>query len=328
MILTIFRPKRVKNGKPHIARSYRGRYRLDGDDKLTDIPLHTTDKRVARERLEQIVREKQLEAVGILPAHRIRAALQEPLEKHLSDYVADLNAIGRNGKYLHDLKQRVIRLMRECRWAQIKDVTSNSFLSWRTKQNLAPKTSNEYLTSLRSLLNWMETHGRIERNPLRNIQKAQSNGKRVYSRRALTRQEIQRLLAVAGPRKAVYLTAVFTGLRRGELAALEWGDVCLDSSNPFLNVRASTTKNHRQAVIPMHQDVLKELQQLHAQHFSVRDRVFKTIPRMSVFKADLLAAKIDLVDARDQRADFHALRHTLATNLALAGTAREWPWRS
>jgi hypothetical protein len=78
MILTIFRPKRVKNGKPNIARSYRGRYRLDGDDKLTDIPLHTTDKRVARERLEQIVREKQLESVGILPAHRIRAALQEP----------------------------------------------------------------------------------------------------------------------------------------------------------------------------------------------------------------------------------------------------------
>jgi len=47
MIHTLFRPKRLKNGKPHIARSYRGRYRLDGADKITDIPLHTTDKRVA-----------------------------------------------------------------------------------------------------------------------------------------------------------------------------------------------------------------------------------------------------------------------------------------
>ena len=42
---------------------------------------------------------------------------------------------------------------------------------------------------------------------------------------------------------------------------------------------------------------------------------------MNIFKADLRAARIDPVDARDQRADFHALRHTLATNLALAGTA-------
>ena len=76
----------------------------------------------------------------------------------------------------------------------------------------------------------------------------------------LYRPEIQRLLAVAWPRKAIYLTAVFTGLRRGELAALEWGDVHLNNPNPFLNVRASTTKNHRQAVIPLHRDVVTELE--------------------------------------------------------------------
>ena len=39
MILTVFRPKRIKNGKARVARSYRGRYRLDEGDKLTDIPL-------------------------------------------------------------------------------------------------------------------------------------------------------------------------------------------------------------------------------------------------------------------------------------------------
>ena len=94
MILTIFRPKRTKDGKPHVSRSYRGRYRLEEEDKLTDIPLHTTDKRVARERLERIVREKQLEAVGVLSPHR--TALQTPLEKHLSDYLADLQAVGRD----------------------------------------------------------------------------------------------------------------------------------------------------------------------------------------------------------------------------------------
>ena len=58
MILTVFRPKRIKNGKVQIARSYRGRYRLDGEKKITDIPLHTTDRRVAQQRIEQIVKEK------------------------------------------------------------------------------------------------------------------------------------------------------------------------------------------------------------------------------------------------------------------------------
>ena len=55
------------------------------------------------------------------------------------------------------------------------------------------------------------------------VQKVQSNGTQLRPRRAFTR-EVQRLLAVAGPRKALYLTEVFTGLRRGELAALEWDD--------------------------------------------------------------------------------------------------------
>ncbi len=321
MILTIFRPRRVKNGKPCVARSYRGRYRLEGEENISDIPLYTTDKRVARERLEQIVREKQLESVGLLPKQSIRAASRTALERHLCEYVADLEATGRSGKYIHDLKKRVLRLMRECGWTQVQNVTSNSFLSWRVKQKLAPKTVNEYLTSLRSLLNWMKMHERIERDPMHNVQKVQSNGNQVYARRAFTRPEIQRLLAVAGPRKAIYLTAVFTGLRRGELAALEWGDVHLNNPNPFLNVRASTTKNHRQAVIPLHRDVVTELRELQAQCSSVSSRVFKSIPRMNIFKADLRAARIDPVDGRGQRTDFHALRHTLATNLALAGTA-------
>jgi hypothetical protein len=60
MILTVFRPKRIKNGKVQITRSYRGRYRLDEEKKITDIPLHTTDRRVAQQRIEQIVKEKQI----------------------------------------------------------------------------------------------------------------------------------------------------------------------------------------------------------------------------------------------------------------------------
>ena len=74
MILTVFRPKRIKNGKIRIGRSYRGRYRLDGEEKITDIPLHTTDGRVAQQRIEQIVKEKQMEAVGLLAPHATRAA--------------------------------------------------------------------------------------------------------------------------------------------------------------------------------------------------------------------------------------------------------------
>jgi integrase len=45
------------------------------------------------------------------------------------------------------------------------------------------------------------------------------------------------------------------------------------------------------------------------------------MPTMKRFKADLIAAGIEFINAKGYRADFHSLRHTLATNLARAGTA-------
>jgi site-specific recombinase XerC len=158
---------------------------------------------VARERLERIVREKQLEAVGVLSPYR--AALQTTLERHLSDYLADLQAVGRDDQYIFDLNNRVCRLSRGCHWTLLQEVSSGSFLSWRARQTLAPKTLNEYLASARSLFNWMVKHGRIERNPLALVQKVQSNGKQFRPRRAFTREEFQRLLAAAGPRKGPLL---------------------------------------------------------------------------------------------------------------------------
>ena len=149
----------------------------------------------------------------------------------------------------------------------------------------------------------------------------QSNGKQVQPRRAFTREEFQRLLAASGPRRAVYLTAVFTGLRRGELAALEWDDIDLDAERPFLKARASTTKNHKEAVIGLHQDVVAELRLIRPRRPASNQQIFEGLmPRIKRFRADLKRANVDYINAKGQRADFHSLRYTLATNLAVAGT--------
>ena len=322
MICTIFRPKRTKNGKSQVSRLYRGRYRLDGETKLHDIPLHTSDKRVAQQKLEEIVKTRQLESAGMLTPEALRKAAQSPLEQHLKEYVADLAALKRDDQYIYELKNRVGRMMKDCGWKQLKDITPESFQTWRAKQNLSPKTLNEYLGSISSLLNWMEKHERIPRNPLQHVQKVQAHGRQVRPRRAFTDDEMQRLLGVAGKRKVVYLTAVYTGLRRSELAALERPDLHLAGEKPFINVRASTTKNHQQAVIALHPELVSEMRDHVAKMPAGTPRVFAGVmPTMTRFKMDLKAAGIPFLNAAGQRADFHSLRHTLATNLARAGTA-------
>ena len=85
-----------------------------------------------------------------------------------------------------------------------------------------------------------------------------------------------------------------------------------------MNVRPSTTKNHKQAAIALHPDVVAELRKLPL----LPGKVFANgLPKMETFKRDLRRAGIEFIDPKGRRADFHSLRHTLGTNLALAGTA-------
>jgi integrase len=319
MICTIFRPKRTKNGKAQVSRLYRGRYRLKDDNKLNDIPLHTSDKRIAKQRLEQIVRDKQMEQTGMIAPQAVRDAAQSPLECHLKQYVADLRALNRDTQYINELQNRVIKLIRDCGWHLLRDVTPDSFQTWRARQNRSPKTINEYLASISSLLSWMEKHERIAKNPLKYVQKVHKNGKQVRPRRAFTDDEMYRLLAIAGPRKVLYVTAALTGLRRSELSQLERSDIHFEAEKPFLNVRASTTKNYKQAVIALHPDVTAELGLLIKSLPSSETNVFAHLmPSMDRFRADLKAAGIEFINDKGLRSDFHSLRYTLATNLARA----------
>ena len=262
MIFNVFRPKRQRDGKAAISRMYRGRYRLDGETEITDVPLNTNDKQIARQRLEEIVREKQREHQGIIAPKHQRIAAQKPLAEHITDFIADRKMVGCDAKYVRELETKLLRLAGACGWNTVRDVTPNSFQMWRSRQKSAAKTLNEYLNAASGLMNWMERNGRIPGNPLKPVQKAQSGGLQTRLRRAFTADELRRLASVSGPRSVVYLTAVFTGLRRGELSKLVWGDVNLDVAQPFANVRASTTKNHKQAVIPLHSDVVTALRVL------------------------------------------------------------------
>ena len=72
MIRMIYRRKRTKDGKVETARLYRARYRLDGERKVIDVPLHTSDKRVAEQRLEQIIRDKQMEESGMIAPESLK----------------------------------------------------------------------------------------------------------------------------------------------------------------------------------------------------------------------------------------------------------------
>ena len=170
----------------------------------------------------------------------------------------------------------------------------------------------------RCFFNWLIKNGRVQINPLLSVEKVRTEGRETRQRRALAYEEVRWLLAVAGERKPIYLMAVHTGLRRSELAALKWGDVHLEADSPFVQVRASTTKNSKPAAMRLLPELVKALQEIKGDS-QPNEPVFKRFPRIERFQRDLKKAEIPYCDATGHFADFHSLRKTFGTNLANAG---------
>ena len=300
-------------------RLWRGRYRVDGQEKTIEVSLGTKDKRTAQRKLQEIFDEKQMEAVGIMPPRKLREAAKSDLKKHLDDFVRDLDALGRDSMYVYNIEKLVTRLINECGWKHLADVTPETFQRWRWNQGLAPKTLNEYLASINALLNWLVRNHGLLANPLVAVKQVEVRGRERRKRRASTEDQLRRLLSVSGPRRPVYLLALHTGLRRAEIEGVIWGDVLLDVPKPYVLVRASTTKNHLDAKIWLHGDLVQVLREIRPEDPALDERVFPRVPSMYMFKKDLAAAGIPYKDALGRQADFHSLRHTFGTNLSKAG---------
>ncbi len=306
--------------KPKGSRIWRWKYRAHvSDGKIEDISLRTCDKQAAERKRSDLIRQREHEKVGLIPSQAVRDAAQRPLTEHLEDFLGDMERRARSDKHMANLEFRIGKVIADCGWQEIKDATADSFQAWRRKQDFSAKTVNDYLEETRCFFNWLVKHGRAAVNPLVVVEKVDKQGQSTRERRAFTDDEIRRLLAIAENRKPVYLMAVNTGLRRSELASLQWGDLVLDAVAPFVRVRASTTKNGKAAEMRLRREVVVELQNLKTTEVTDGDLVFPKFPRIERFRRDLEKAGIAYVDAQGRYADFHSLRKTFGTNMARAG---------
>ncbi len=132
-------------------------------------------------------------------------------------------------------------------------------------------------------------------------------------RQAFSDQQVASLLATAPePGRSIYRAALLTGLRRGELQELRWGDLHLDAARPFIQLQGQHTKNRKADVLPLHGDLVAMFKAAMPNH--PQAKVFPAIPGMKRFRTDLKRAGIPPADF-----DFHCLRHTYCTMVVKSG---------
>ena len=142
--------------------------------------------------------------------------------------------------------------------------------------------------------------------------------------RYLTEEEEKRLreTLIARDRRAhdyllpAVITSMLTGLRRGELFKLTWGDV--DFRSEQLTVRASTAKAGKTRHVPMNAEVIETLKAWKPDGAGAKDFVFVTPTCMPIVSPKKAFAVL-MRDAKTSDFTWHDLRHSFASKLAMRG---------
>lgn len=288
-----------------------------------------TDKRASASRWEAFKTEQERRHAGVITATMDHAAV--PLSQHAADYLADLKRGNANADHYRIASWMLNRLIDLGGWKRLSDVTADSLrgiIDRLQKDGATTSYANKYVSRAKAFMHWLKRNDRIESFPLAGVKRAnEQKAEKRRARRPLTDPQATALLAAAPEeRRRKYLFALLTGLRRSELADLRWGDLRLNSPVPFIQLREDQTKNGKADALPLHPALVRELAALRRRGDDVP--VLGSMPDMKSMAKDLLAAgiahkdeegRIVIADAKGRRADFHALRHTFATNLGRTG---------
>lgn len=211
----------------------------------------------------------------------------------------------------------------------VEDITTELADGMRVEkmEELSPKTVNNILTLLIALLNQAHEIGWLDRVPRIRKPKIGKMNSRDY-KWLKTEDDVRRFLEAARAEEDptvfyLYATAIFTGLRAGELAGLRWSDIDLERNQ--IHVKRSfdgPTKSGDDRIVPVLEDAHKLLAEWKLR--SPRDPVFSS-QRGSMFveSARIFQEVLHRVLKRGGFEPgyvvFHSLRHTFASWWVIQG---------
>ncbi|MDC3378679.1 tyrosine-type recombinase/integrase [Planctomycetota bacterium] len=288
--------------------------------------LKTRDKTAALSRASTRTQEEARRAVGLVDPYAERRA--RPLLDHVDDFrVLYLEANRRSEQHRREL----LKTLRDFAAATadegqaLGDMTQDAAVRWLNAEaesrGWSARSYNKAREHLRTFGRWLAVKSnprRLPENPFPNLPRRDQDAERVLERRALEPEELRALVVVAPLyRKASYMLAATSGLRRKELRSLVWANVDLDRA--AVTISARSAKNRKTETLPLPPETVELLRQ-HRGDARESHPVFPRVPGVDTLYRDLGKAGIP-VETEHGKVDFHALRHTYARMLELSGVS-------
>jgi len=211
------------------------------------------------------------------------------------------------------------------------------------ERGVAPSTRAKHLRVLGACLSSAVQHGYAARNPVRELPKAERPRPARKEAAYFENEELPRLFAEVshGLYRTLFLIALKTGLRQGELAALIWRDV--DLSAAVIRVRRSYTagflsspKNHERRDVDLTPELVELLGGWWGECANPCDGVLvfagdsrdgrlvhSTITRRELYPA-MKRAGISRIGPTGEARTFHSFRHTFAKRALESGAHVTW----
>jgi len=264
-------------------------------------------KKLAQQVLQDVhVKMAKGEYLGVYDEKKI------PFEEFSQQYLAYSKANKANSTYERRDRISVAHLTAAFKGRYLFDITPRMIEKYKAMrlEKVAPATVNRELACLKHMYNKAIEWGYIKSNPVKSVKLLKEPPGRL---RYLRPDEVKELLdACNGYLRSIVITALNTGMRKGEILALKWEDV--DLENRKIAVRKP--KNNEIRVIPVNQTLYDELSRLSEQPNS--EYVFSNGEGQrfgDIKKGFSLALKrAGITDFH-----FHDLRHTFGSHLVMQG---------
>jgi integrase len=221
-----------------------------------------------------------------------------------------------------DYRHTVSRLMLDLGSHRLEEVTPEMLERWKSTLTVSNRTVAKYLVILHGIFRRAMKVWGLPRNPAASVERPRYRVSDDLD--AFSPEEVSALVRAAASAQdaCMFLTAAFTGLRMGELLALEWRDV--DFAGEGIRVRRSynvhggvgSPKSGKVRSVPMVPDVASQLAALAGREDFVEpeDLVFPgALGRFQDASSIRVRYRAALKRAELRPLRFHDLRHTFGT---------------
>jgi integrase len=142
---------------------------------------------------------------------------------------------------------------------RITTATVESFITARQSKGMALASLRKILVTLNQVMKYAVRHRLIDYNPVRDAERPKATGKVDESREMsiLTPEQIRKLIEAEPDQKyrTLFLTAIMTGARQGEILGLKWSDIDFQRKQACIN----RTFNHGRFFEPKTRESIRKI---------------------------------------------------------------------